>query len=430
MSSYEGIESILTRKEISGGFSNLSRNKKRKVINYFNNTYLDKDIVEDLFWVRFPLSCLELHNLIDLFSYIQRDENEELYRLCLKDDDGYCCGDYSDDIEQKLLKALRGKYKGCRSVEDVLVSMSNNNLLRHEMDLLEMLAFQVYTSKQLRMLGDNYKINLFKYDINSDSIASYNRDDNILNLYISDKELFADEILQAINHEIEHIVQIVKMKNFCVDEDLQVLEYIQDDVLVSLFHDSYSKSNYYALSFEFDAEVKSRIKTGVMLKEISKKNFREYVRGVLYDSQYFSSLKRGYGEDRCDLNCLFEKNMNVLKKKDMKRFKKIISEEYPILMYASYLDNGEFKMKDIDRLVSDMDGACSLEDRKIYYDLIKCRIFSFKGDLETIKKRCKQGIYSSDTRKDLDDLLHVKFDDKYQRYFEKLSVSRKSKSRV
>ena len=365
--------------------------------------------------------------------------DEYLYlttKICGYESKWYCLED-----ERNLLHLLGKKYKGCKNVEDVIKKIYESKLKREDMSLLEVFAFELYAAKELKSRGLNACVDVFAIDHAMEHMGSH--DPKFLRMYINGETNTALKMALIVNHELEHAMQEEYIRTGDIVKEYDVDLFSKDKILRSLLSDDdYYRVNYGNISFEYDAEFKSYMRTAKMFGLVDviyehqndlktlKDNARKVVKfakSEVGDNSYFFDMERtnprhGYFEN---LNEMFEEQMEMARVKSPKEYLRLLKEN-PIIRF-DYNCEGHFERKSIRELV---DGLDKSDKKGIYYNLLRARIDLNKEDedavdenLEELVKLSKLKKYKEGTKKAISKLISMAQDDyrsdKYEGYFYK-----------
>jgi hypothetical protein len=244
-----------------------------------------------------------------------------------------------------------------------------------------MYAIQFYGMKRLHNLGIDIAVNVFQIDEKMTNMGS--NDERSICLCINEDVKTIPQIIQTLNHEIEHAVQDRDVSRGDIINDNDVDVYSKDRILREILGNEYYLDNYGVISYEFDADFKASIKTAKLLElfdyvfeknvEDIKTNAKNAVKHANKNVDYYFEIERSPDKFMKDvpLNEIFERNMEKKRQRDIDGFKRIL-KAYPIVEYE-YNIAPNFKRKTIEELVANLDSA-STKEMGIYYNLLVSRI--------------------------------------------------------
>ena len=430
------FEFLLERKKIKFfKLPNVLKNTLIKSIdNHFSKT--DDEFVERLINNNLiPINYLPIESEYMLDSIIENGfkNNKEREYLLHKIQD-YSPKKYCQEDEDRYIMLLGKKYKDCKNIEAVLKVMNDNNLTRDTMSLMEMFALKLYVCKILNNEGINLDIKTFYINQDMDTGAMY--DLKKIKLCINGKINTVIDMIDALNHELIHCIQIKNIKECRIDLDGDINILDEKELLEGSYYDG----NYENITYEFDAEFKAKMITTKMFGLVNLK-FDDMVSSLkknaknMVDYSRKKVLKNGYsytGERNFDhINNLFEKRMRELKNNDFQKFSSMI-KKYPIIKYEYTCEAKEdFKRKSVKALLNDIEKCQNKREVGIYYNLLKSRINEDKEDratyyatIDELEKINKRNNYNEVTNKIIEHLLEVDlqkkdYDNKYRGYFYK-----------
>lgn len=345
--------------------------------------------------------------------------NEKEYEFLRFKIGDYSSKRYEKDDEDEFLRILSRKYKGCNCVEDVIKQMHNKKIKREDMSLMEIFAFNLYASKILKRNGINADVEVLGFDYNMDKYGV--QTERGITLFINGAINTVEDMVGTLNHEIEHVIQKENIKNCRIDIDHDIDLYSKDFILSSIV-DDYYKSNMTSVSFEYDAEFKSNIRTALVLgltSSIDYKNMsieellfnkRElicFAQDKVFDTEYTYDMYRVRGIHSQSLDDLFQRMMVWLQRGDKDKFFEVL-EDYPIIKY-DYKYKDVFRRKSIEELVEDLDNSDN-HDKGIYFNLLISRLDEDKDEeyeenLEDLEKILENNNYSKKTNLIIENLV-------------------------
>ena len=386
------------------------------IYNNENNAYVSYLVKNKLV----PLSCFPMDVLgfnDDILKAGCNNEDEYDYlRMKLGD---YESSRYEKEDEEKLIKILGRKYKDCECVEDVIRKMYDKKLKREDMSLMEIFAFNLYASKILKRNNISAGVEVLGFDYNMDKYGV--QSGNGITLFINGAINTVEDMILTLNHEIEHIIQKENIKNCRIDIDHDIDLYSKDFVLSAVLNDYY-KSNSTEISFEYDAELKSNIRTARVLGLVSDVDYENmnvnelfwnkrelicYAKDKVMDTEYSYDMYRRRDIHVVSLDDLFERTMSWVKKRDESKYLELL-KEYPIIRY-DYNCEGEFRRKSVTELVESLDNG-SKRDKGIYYNLLISRLDEekceeYEESLEELEGLLENNDYEESTNLIINNLI-------------------------
>lgn len=402
-------------------FKNLPNVLENIIVKYIHNNRENK-LIRDLAFNNlvpvtfFPKDIISLHDEI-----LEKGcENREEYNFLYCKIDQYSSDRYRRRDEDEFLSLMSKKYGNCSCVEDIIKIMYNKKKTREDMSLMEVFAFQLYACKILKEYGISNSVDVFAFDKYVECGGSQN--DKGICMYISGECSKVYDMLRIINHEIEHVFQKELIKNNRIDLDNDINLYSKDFILTEIYGKAYYDQNNYNLSFEYDAEYKSAIRTSLILN-LTKFDFKNsqdidrlfhekqklinFAKKTVLNGDYYFDISRDFGRFY-SLNGCFEETMEHLRKNDKNKYKEML-DKYPIIRYEYNYEN-TFSRKTISELLEDLDKADNKE-KGIYYNLLKSRFNDDKEEYvednqDEILNEYKKVKYSSVTKRMIGDLIN------------------------
>ena len=428
-------------------FEELPSSLKNVIVRYIDQDYeYNKDFIDSLIEnKKIPIGYVTSNVLLASTSFLKEYENnDDLYKYIYMNIDGYDSKDYKEADERFILKHLGIDYKKCKSIEEAIRVMYYNNVTRTDMSLIELLAVQLYAAKELNKNGIDKRVDVFAFDFKMSSLGTCS--DKMVNLMINGE---ADTILDMVNvlhHEIEHAIQEKNIRTCNISQDADIDVYSKDEILRDLLGKDYYDDNHNRISFEFDAEFKSHIKSAKLFELVDiiyekDKDFLimeenaiktvEFSKDITSESEYFQNLERD-ANCRC-LNELFEEKMRELYNKDRKKFSTYI-QKYPIIGYEYNFECG-FRRKSIKELVDSIEKTADKKEKGIYFQLLKSRLNNNKekysdilSSYSSLVKLREDQSYSEITKRIIEKLIETygsyEFN-KYKGYFYKIGGNKR-----
>ena len=423
----ETINYLFIEKKIK--FDNLPSVIKNYIVDYISFNYIfDGD--EICYFVNnnyIPITylsngcLLHLFNDLDEISKYDQKTKDFIYGFIYNDKyKKYCLDD-----ELKLIEYLGQEYRGCKTIENVLVLMHKNNLKRDNMNILEMLAIQMYGMKEEDKNLIKKSINVFSYGENK--FYTGNQQGNLVELYINANCSKTSDMILTIIHEICHSIQIKNIQEGNIVEDNDIDVYSKDFILRLILGDEYYSKNYFNMSFEYDASVKSCMKLVKLLGmsdidyetkklEVLRNNALKVIKKAEEkDEKYEKNMYR----NNVNINDLFEEEMKKIKNNNLSLYTALIYS-YPVIRYE-YNYEKNFTRKTIEQLIDELRNSDEKKDKGIYYNILQNRLNYEKDELaeenfNEIKSLLKTKKYDDKTKKMLNKLLEVCFEKKNEKY--------------
>jgi len=392
---------------------------KNIIIRYVNEYYNeDEDYINNLIdEQKLPVSYVGGGYMCvsrGFWNNYTSDEISYIYS-CL---DEYDSQNYWEKDEVLVVEALKRQYPlyygECTSVEDVLVAMHKNRLIREELSVMEMIAFQLYAVKKLNELGIERKVDVFSYNHNFNALGTH--DPKTIEMRIIGSLSTVEEMVRVLNHEIEHARQYENAKTCNIAQDFDIDIYCKDSLLREILGREYYDEHHHHFSDEFDAQFKAMLSSNIFfdddkggfdldtLKREARKSVVHVESELICEERYIREYERPGG---WNLNSFFEKTMQELKENNNAAFERIIKNN-PIITYE-YKNGKSFERKTIAELVECFDKSSNKKDKGIYYNLIISRFCEYKEGEEKVENNisefirlCENNKYKGATKKILD----------------------------
>lgn len=386
------------------------------IYNNENNAYVSYLVNNKLIPITyFPSDTICFNDNI-LKAGCNSEQEYEYLRVKLGD---YASNRYEKEDEEKFLDILSGKYKHCECVEDVIKEMYNKKMKREDMSLMEIFAFNLYASKILKRNNISTGVEILGFDYGMDKYGV--QTERGITLFINGDVNTVEDLVGTLNHEIEHIIQKENIRKCKIDLDHDIDLYSKDFILSSVLEDYY-KDNMNSISFEYDAEFKSNIRTARVLGLVNDVDYEKmdinelffnkrelicYASDRVMDTEYSYDMYRRRGIHTENLEDLFERTMFWLRRGDISKYYEVLND-YPIIKYEyNYADT--FERKSIKELVDCLD-KCNNHDKGIYFNLLRSRLEEEKNEdyednLEELENLLNDNSYSEKTRLIIDKLV-------------------------
>lgn len=347
---------------------------------------------------------------------------------------------FGESDEEKVLSFLKYKYGDCECVEDVLRCMYLKKLTRDKMTLMELFAIQLYGAKELKKISSEAFIDMFALDSSFSKFGSYNG--KAVKVFINSDNMSVLDMVNTLHHELEHVIQKQNIKQMKIDKDNDVDLYYKDEILREiLLNEEYYEDNYNYIYYEYDADLKANIRTCALFNLVCFGNEgkldsidEDAMSSFIYGEdkvKYFCGYKRCVNGVVFDLNDLFVRQMEILRRENKEKFDEILNN-YPMIEFEYNFDC-VFERKSLLELFEDM---CSCErkaDKGIYFNLLKSRLDSNKEESQLVRKNVeflvkllKSNKYDGTNKKILEYLIEeYNKNDKYIKYFYKIKANRR-----
>lgn len=287
---------------------------------------------------------------------------------------------YSNLDEKQLLHLLNSSYK---SIEEEINSMSEKNIDRIDMSIIQVLSLAFYAKKYLFQNEiDNYEVKTFNYCNNENVLGMHTQDAIYLFVDRTLNSMDVKSMIKTLHHEIEHAIQFKNISGLNIYEDSDIDLYSKDLLLFLIHGEKYINENYDTLTYEFDAEVKSLINASLLFKETFNPNdlpkIVKETNGLINKLQSTTqrrTSKRRMNAKKYNFDSLFDKSLKHYIHSD-KLNRSVVKRVFPIIAYDYDLDSKNVARRPLSDLVYELNSVDNKLEETIYLKLISRRIDS------------------------------------------------------
>lgn len=325
-----------------------------------------------------PLAYIPFESLEQIAPYLESKEVEELYEK-IYFNQSYV---YSKEDEIRLLKCLGSKFD---SIEDELAYLQSISKTKKDLSLTQMLALAFFAKKDQYKKGiENCKVDTYVYGPSKTNLGAYGG--SKLRLYNGHDESIHG-MVETIIHENNHAKQKIDITTLDITSDPDIILYTKDEIIRTVLrnycHFDYYMENYWAISFEYDTELKSQMEALKVLRlegellhkgeDVSTLVDRESLtRFGAERNKYSLTAHRSFDGQDYLLDDLFEYCLNICVRTGIIDIEELM-KQYPIIKYEYDISSSPVKKYDVKELVSSYKQANEL-DKEVYKSIFRCRL--------------------------------------------------------